>query len=171
MVARLSNSSILVTLWHDHASVHDHVCWASTWLYIIHLRLVLATSVRYLSTSPSYAGEDVAELHVHGGPAVVRAVLDALCSIQGVRLAEPGEFTRRAFELGKVDLTEAEGLADLLSSETEAQRKQVHICHHVSAPCAISVAHGSQWCVATGDTLHIDFPGSYHACFHSGWQA
>ncbi|KAL0038741.1 hypothetical protein WJX79_006049 [Trebouxia sp. C0005] len=72
----------------------------------------------------SFTGEDVAELHVHGGPAVVRAVLDAVCSIQGVRLAEPGEFTRRAFELGKVDLTEAEGLADLLSSETEAQRKQ-----------------------------------------------
>lgn len=76
------------------------------------------------------AGEDVAELHVHGGPAVVRAVLEALCSVQGVRLAEPGEFTRRAFELGKVDLTEAEGLADLLNAETEAQRKQVlPICY------------------------------------------
>lgn len=73
-----------------------------------------------------FPGEDVAELHVHGGPAVVRAVLDALCSIDGVRLADPGEFTRRAFEMGKVDLTEAEGLADLLSAETEAQRKQVH---------------------------------------------
>ena len=73
----------------------------------------------------------MAELHVHGGPAVVRAVLDALCSIDGVRLAEAGEFTRRAFELGKVDLTEAEGLADLLSAETEAQRKQVlpHLRH------------------------------------------
>lgn len=71
------------------------------------------------------AGEDVTELHVHGGPAVVRAVLDALCSIQGVRLAEAGEFTRRAFEMGKVDLTEAEGLADLLSAETEAQRRLV----------------------------------------------
>ena len=47
------------------------------------------------------------------------------CTIPGVRLAEPGEFTRRAFELGKLDLTEAEGLADLLSAETEAQRKQV----------------------------------------------
>ena len=56
---------------------------------------------------------------------MVRAVLDALCAIPGVRLAEPGEFTRRAFELGKVDLTEAEGLADLLSAETEAQRIQV----------------------------------------------
>lgn len=56
---------------------------------------------------------------------MVRAVLEALCTIPGVRLAEPGEFTRRAFELGKLDLTEAEGLADLLSAETEAQRKQV----------------------------------------------
>ena len=73
-------------------------------------------------------GEDVAELHVHGGPAVVRAVLHALCSIPGVRLAEPGEFTRRAFEMGKMDLTEAEGLADLLSAETEAQHKQVCSC-------------------------------------------
>lgn len=91
--------------------------------------------LQLIVNNPFYAGEDVAELHVHGGPAVVRAVLDALCSIQGVRLAEPGEFTRRAFELGKVDLTEAEGLADLLSSETEAQRKQVHICHHVVGPC------------------------------------
>lgn len=77
-------------------------------------------------------GEDVAELHVHGGPAVVRAVLDALCSIPGVRLAEPGEFTRRAFEMGKMDLTEAEGLADLLRAETEAQRKQVCCCQSIS---------------------------------------
>lgn len=64
---------------------------------------------------------------MHGGPAVVRAVLDALCSMPGVRLAEPGEFTRRAFEMGKLDLTQAEGLADLLAAETEAQRKQVHM--------------------------------------------
>lgn len=80
------------------------------------------------------AGENVAELHVHGGPAVVRAVLDALCGMPGVRLAEPGEFTRRAFEQGKLDLTQAEGLADLLTAETEAQRKQVHKCHPVSEP-------------------------------------
>ena len=93
-----------------------------------------------VSINSFHLGEDVAELHVHGGPAVVRAVLDALCSIQRVRLAEPGEFTRRAFELGKVDLTEAEGLADLLSSETEAQRKQVHICHHVGGPCTLHLA-------------------------------
>jgi len=72
----------------------------------------------------SFTGEDVAELHIHGGPAVIEGVLEALSSLQGLRLAEPGEFTRRAFENGKLDLTQVEGLADLIESETEAQRKQ-----------------------------------------------
>ena len=90
----------------------------------------------HTACTPKPAGEDVAELHVHGGPAVVRAVLDALCSMPGVRLAEPGEFTRRAFELGKLDLTQAEGLADLLSAETDAQRKQVRLSFFSSSlPC------------------------------------
>ncbi len=72
----------------------------------------------------SFTGEDVAEFHVHGGLAVVAAVAGALAAVPGLRLAEPGEFTRRAFENGKLDLTAAEGLADLVSAETEAQRKQ-----------------------------------------------
>ncbi|MFZ2031227.1 MAG: tRNA uridine-5-carboxymethylaminomethyl(34) synthesis GTPase MnmE [Vitreimonas sp.] len=72
----------------------------------------------------SFTGEDVAELHVHGGPAVIAAIIDAALSLRGVRLAEPGEFTRRAFENGKLDLAEAEGLADLVDAETEAQRRQ-----------------------------------------------
>ena len=72
----------------------------------------------------SFTGEDVAELHVHGGQAVIAATLDALVSLPGLRLAEPGEFTRRAFEHGKLDLTEAEGLADLVDAETEGQRRQ-----------------------------------------------
>ncbi len=72
----------------------------------------------------SFTGEDVAELHVHGGRAVVGAVLDALAAIPALRVAEPGEFTRRAFEHGKLDLTAAEGLADLINAETEAQRRQ-----------------------------------------------
>jgi len=72
----------------------------------------------------SFTGEDVAELHVHGGRAVVQAVLRAIGDIPGCRLAEPGEFARRAFENGKLDLTMAEGLADLIDAETEAQRKQ-----------------------------------------------
>ena len=71
----------------------------------------------------SYTGEDAAEFHVHGGRAVVEAMLDALSS-EGLRLAEPGEFTRRAFENGKLDLTQAEGVADLIDAETEAQRRQ-----------------------------------------------
>lgn len=71
----------------------------------------------------SSTGEDIVELHCHGGRAVVAAVLAALGSLEGVRSAEPGEFTRRAFENGRIDLTEAEGLADLIEAETETQRK------------------------------------------------
>lgn len=72
----------------------------------------------------SYTGEDVIELHVHGGLAVIDAVMDALAGLDGLRLAEPGEFTRRAFLNDKMDLTEAEGLIDLIDAETNAQRKQ-----------------------------------------------
>ena len=72
----------------------------------------------------SFTGEDMAELHVHGSRAVTRAVIDAVLSLPGTRLAEPGEFARRAFESGKLDLTEVEGLADLVNAETEAQRRQ-----------------------------------------------
>ena len=68
-------------------------------------------------------GEDLAELHCHGGRAVVAAVLNALAAVPGLREAEPGEFTRRAFLNGRVDLAEAEGLGDLLSAETELQRR------------------------------------------------
>jgi tRNA modification GTPase len=72
----------------------------------------------------SFTGEEVVELHVHGGPAVVGAVLRALASQPGLRLAEPGEFTRRALENGVLDLAQVEGLADLIDAETEAQRRQ-----------------------------------------------
>ena len=72
----------------------------------------------------SATGEDMAEFHVHGGPAVLSALLEALGALPGLRPAEPGEFTRRAFEAGRLDLTEAEGIADLVAAETEAQRRQ-----------------------------------------------
>ena len=72
----------------------------------------------------SFTGEDVAEFHVHGGRAVVAAVLSSFAKIEGLRAAHPGEFTRRGFEAGKLDLTEVEGLADLIDAETEAQRAQ-----------------------------------------------
>jgi tRNA modification GTPase len=72
----------------------------------------------------SFTGEDVAEFHVHGGRAVTAALLDALARLPGLRPAEPGEFSRRAFENGKFDLTEAEAVADLVDAETSAQRRQ-----------------------------------------------
>lgn len=81
--------------------------------------LVLSFSAPY-----SFTGEDVIELQLHGSSAVVSAVMSALSDFPDVRLAEPGEFTRRALENGKLDLTQVEGLADLIDAETEAQRKQ-----------------------------------------------
>lgn len=71
----------------------------------------------------SATGEDLVELHIHGGRATQRALEDTLARITGLRPAEPGEFTRRALAHGRIDLTEAEGLGDLLSAETEQQRR------------------------------------------------
>jgi tRNA modification GTPase len=71
----------------------------------------------------SYTGEDAAELHLHGGPAIVDGVIQVLSDL-GLRLAEPGEFTRRAFENGKLDLAQAEAVADLVDAETAAQARQ-----------------------------------------------
>lgn len=71
----------------------------------------------------SVTGEDLVEFHLHGGRAIVAAVLDALGQILGLRAANAGEFTHRAFENGRIDLAEAEGLADLLAAETEGQRQ------------------------------------------------
>ncbi|WP_114954612.1 tRNA uridine-5-carboxymethylaminomethyl(34) synthesis GTPase MnmE [Sphingosinicella terrae] len=79
--------------------------------------------ILYFRGPASETGEDVAELQLHGGRAVVAAVLAALGTMPGLRPAEPGEFTRRAFENGRIDLSGAEGLADLLFSETQNQRR------------------------------------------------
>ena len=72
----------------------------------------------------SYTGEDIAEFHIHGGRAVIAGLISVLSNEPGLRAAEPGEFTRRAFENGKLDLTETEGLADLIDADTQAQRHQ-----------------------------------------------
>jgi tRNA modification GTPase len=87
---------------------------------------VLIDSVLMLrfQANASYTGESAAEIHCHGGRAVVAAVLDALGRFAGCRMAEPGEFTRRAFEAGRIDLAEIEALGDLLAAETELQRRQ-----------------------------------------------
>jgi tRNA modification GTPase len=82
----------------------------------------------------SFTGEDVAELHLHGGLAVIRAILDVLGGMAGLRMAEPGEFTRRAFRNDRLDLVAAEGLGDLIRAKTERQRKLAlhHALGHAS---------------------------------------
>lgn len=80
--------------------------------------------VLWFPAPASFTGEDVAELHLHGGRAVIDGVLGALSRRPGLRPAEPGEFARRAFDRGRLDLSEVEGLADLIDAETEAQRRQ-----------------------------------------------
>ena len=78
----------------------------------------------YFKSPHSFTGEDVAEFHLHGSLAVIREFFDILSTLDGLRPAEPGEFSRRAFINGKMDLLEAEGLADLIAAETPAQRSQ-----------------------------------------------
>ena len=78
----------------------------------------------FFANPSSFTGEDVAEFHTHGGRAVIEALLAALAKMEGCRIAEPGEFTKRAFTNGKMDLTAAEAVADLIAAETEAQRLQ-----------------------------------------------
>lgn len=79
--------------------------------------------VVYFQPPKSYTGEDVVEYHIHGGKAVRDSLLGSLSEMDGHRLAEPGEFTRRAFENGRMDLTQAEAVADLIHAETEAQKQ------------------------------------------------
>jgi tRNA modification GTPase len=80
--------------------------------------------VLYFSAPNSFTGEDVVEFHIHGSRAVLFEMLEILSTFENTRLAEPGEFSKRAFDNGKMDLTEAEGLADLIDAETKAQARQ-----------------------------------------------
>ena len=94
------------------------------WLRDPHTGVKLDQALTFWFPGPaSVTGEDMAELHVHGGRAVVAAVLAALGKAPGLRAAVAGEFTRRAFDNGRIDLSQAEGLADLLAAETESQRQ------------------------------------------------
>ena len=106
----------------------------------------------------SYTGEDVMELHVHGGRAVIEAVINILQKQEGFRIAEPGEFTKRAVLNGKMDLTKAEGINDLIQAETEAQRVQ-SFAQVDGALCEIA----SSWRdkaikIAAHIEAYIDFP-------------
>ena len=80
----------------------------------------------YFESPNSYTGEDVLELYPHGNPLIVRDLLQAIRGIQGVRLAEPGEYTRRAFLNGKMDLTQAESVADVIHSANRAELENAH---------------------------------------------
>jgi tRNA modification GTPase len=79
--------------------------------------------ILFFPSPNSFTGEDCAELQIHGGRATVRAILAALGELEGLRPAEAGEFSRRAFLNGRMDLVEVEGLADLIAAETEMQRR------------------------------------------------
>ncbi|MBE7218447.1 MAG: tRNA uridine-5-carboxymethylaminomethyl(34) synthesis GTPase MnmE [Caulobacteraceae bacterium] len=105
----------------------------------------------------SYTGEDAAELHLHGGPAVITAVLEAL-SAAGLRAAAPGEFTRRAFANGRMDLAEAEGVADLVDAETEAQRRQA--VAQLGGALSARYAEWREWLLQAAAQLAaaVDFP-------------
>lgn len=82
--------------------------------------------VLYFKAPQSFTGEDVAEIQCHGSKAVLNSILNELSGFDGVRLAEPGEFSKRAFYNGKMDLTEAEGLADLIDAETSEQQNMLY---------------------------------------------
>jgi tRNA modification GTPase len=106
----------------------------------------------------SFTGEDIAEFHCHGSPATIRAMLEALLSLPGIRMAEAGEFTRRAFLHGQMDLLEAEALADLLNAQTESQRLQA-----LRAMGGETSKRLDSWRETIGDCLalleaYIDFP-------------
>lgn len=88
----------------------------------------------YFKAPRSFTTEDVVELHIHSGRAIISSVLTALSLLPFARHAEPGEFTRRAFKGGRLDLTQVEGLKDLINAETESQRraalKAAGVGHH-----------------------------------------
>jgi tRNA modification GTPase len=90
----------------------------------LHAELIDTGLIAWMPGPHSFTGEDTAELQVHGSPAVVRRLLRGIAALPHIRLAEPGEFTRRAFLNGRLDLTEVEGLGDLIDAETETQRQQ-----------------------------------------------
>jgi tRNA modification GTPase len=89
------------------------------WVYI----LLVFLSLQLVTGPKSFTTQDVLELHIHSGRAIISSILSALSQLPSCRPAEPGEFTRRAFQGGRLDLTQVEGLKDLIDAETEGQRR------------------------------------------------
>lgn len=106
----------------------------------------------------SYTGEDTVEFHVHGGPAVIAAVLDAALATGLCRVAEPGEFTRRAFDSGRMDLTQAEAIGDLIDAETEGQRRQAGRLYQGEAARTFEGWRGLLMSAMAALEASIDFP-------------
>lgn len=106
----------------------------------------------------SYTGEDVVELHVHGGAAVVEAVIQAALKTRLCRIAEPGEFTRRAFDAGRMDLTQAEAIGDLIDAETEGQRRQAGRLYQGEAARVFEGWRGLLVSAMAALEASIDFP-------------
>ena len=106
----------------------------------------------------SYTGEDTVEFHVHGGPAVIAAVLDTALRTGLCRVAEPGEFTRRAFDAGRMDLTQAEAIGDLIDAETEGQRRQAGRLYQGEAARTFEGWRGLLMAAMASLEASIDFP-------------
>lgn len=106
----------------------------------------------------SYTGEDVVEFHVHGGPAIIEAVLASAVNSRLCRIADPGEFTRRAFDAGRLDLTQAEAIADLIDAETEGQRRQAGRLYQGEAARTFEGWRGLLMSAMAALEASIDFP-------------
>ncbi len=106
----------------------------------------------------SYTGEDVVEFHVHGGPAIIEAVLASAVKSRLCRIAEPGEFTRRAFDAGRMDLTQAEAIGDLIDAETEGQRRQAGRLYQGEAARTFEGWRGLLVSAMAALEASIDFP-------------
>ena len=114
--------------------------------------------VLWMPGPKSYTGEDVVELHVHGGPAVIEAVIQAALQTKLCRIAEPGEFTRRAFDAGRMDLTQAEAIGDLIDAETEGQRRQAGRLYQGEAARVFEGWRGLLLTAMAALEASIDFP-------------
>jgi len=114
--------------------------------------------ILYFPTPASFTGDDVVELHLHGGPAIVDAILAATLATRLCRLAHPGEFTRRAFDAGKLDLTQAEAIADLIDAETEGQRRQAARLYQGEAARTFEGWRGQLISAMAALEASIDFP-------------
>ena len=114
--------------------------------------------VLWMPGPKSYTGEDTIELHVHGGAGVIAAVLDAALRTGLCRVAEPGEFTRRAFDAGQIDLTQAEAIGDLIDAETEGQRRQAGRLYQGEAARTFEGWRGLLMSAMAALEASIDFP-------------